>query len=237
MPEPIKVSPIGIIGAMPQEVKTLTEHLTDKQTIEIAGMVLHSGNINGVSVVVMQSGIGKVNATIATTLLIERFSPKAVINTGSAGGIGSGLSVGDVVIGSVVAHHDVDVTAFGYQMGQMAQMPADYVSDNHLLSVAEQASHHFTGASIHTGLIVSGDQFIADSERFTIIKQHFPDALSVEMEASAIAQTCYRFETPFVVIRAISDLANEKASVSFDEFIEQAGKQSAEMVMSMLPKI
>ncbi len=230
-------NPIGIIGAMSQEVKTLTEHLTDKRTTEIAGMTLHSGTINGVSVVVMQSGIGKVNATIATTLLIERFSPKAIINTGSAGGIGQGLSVGDVVIGNSVAHHDVDVTAFGYQMGQMAQMPADYVSDMHLLSVAEHASHCFTDATVHKGLIVSGDQFIADSERFSVIKKHFPDALSVEMEASAIAQTCYRFDIPFVVIRAISDLANEKASVSFDEFIEHAGKQSAEMVMAMLPKI
>ncbi|PID64723.1 MAG: 5'-methylthioadenosine/S-adenosylhomocysteine nucleosidase [Gammaproteobacteria bacterium] len=230
-------NPIGIIGAMPQEVKTLTEYLTDKKTTAIAGMMLYSGSINGVSVVVMQSGIGKVNATIATTLLIERFSPKAIINTGSAGGIGQGLSVGDVVIGNSVAHHDVDVTAFGYQMGQMAQMPADYVSDKHLLSVAEQASHHFTDATVHKGLIVSGDQFIADSERFSIIKKHFPNALSVEMEASAIAQTCYRFEIPFVVIRAISDLANAKASISFDEFIEHAGKQSAEMIMAMLPKI
>ncbi len=217
-------NPIGIIGAMPQ-------------TTQIAGMSLHSGVINGVPVVVMQSGIGKVNATIATTLLIEKFHPKAIINTGSAGGIGEGLAVGDVVIGESVSHHDVDVTAFGYQIGQMAQMPADYPCDKKLIELAQSASTAFDHATIHQGLIVSGDQFICHTDKFATIKQNFPQALAVEMEACAIAQTCYQFNVPFVVIRAISDLANEEASVSFDEFIEQAGKQSAEMVVSMLGAI
>ncbi len=222
---------------MPQEVEILTQHLANRQTTELVGITLHSGLLDGVAVVVMQCGIGKVNATIATTLLIERFSPKAIINTGSAGGIGSGLSVGDVVIGQSVVHHDVDVTAFGYQMGQMAQMPADYLCHHQLVKLAKQTSSHFFSTDIHCGLIVSGDQFIADSQRFAAIKQHFPNALAVEMEAAAIAQTCYRFAVPFVVIRAISDLANEKADMTFEAFIEQAGRQSAEMVMAMLAKI
>ncbi len=226
--------PIGIIGAMPQEIKVLTEKLVNQEVTEIAGMTLCSGLLNDVPVVVMQSGIGKVNATIATTLLIERFSPKAIINTGSAGGIDENLAVGDVVIGDNVTHHDVDITAFGYVLGQMAQMPENYPCDNTLVMLAKEASQLFPNAHIHDGQIVSGDQFIADNALFSHIKTTFPKALAVEMEAAAIAQTCYRFEVPFVVIRAISDLANEQASVSFDQFIEQAGKHSAKMVQNLI---
>ncbi len=228
-------NPIGIIGAMPQEVELLIASLDNKQVTKIANFNLYHGLINNVPVVVMQSGIGKVNATIATTLLIEKFNPQAIINTGSAGGLGDNLAVGDVVIGTNVAHHDVDVTAFGYQIGQMAQMPIDYPCDKKLIEVAEQASKQINSdKTIHQGLIVSGDQFIASSEQFAQIKQNFPSVLAVEMEACAIAQTCYQFNVPFVVIRAISDLANEQASFSFDEFIELAGKQSAEMVIKLL---
>ncbi len=227
-------NPIGIIGAMPQEVELLIANLENKQVTKIANFNLYHGLINNVPVVVMQSGIGKVNATIATTLLIEKFNPKTIINTGSAGGLGDNLAVGDVVIGTNVAHHDVDVTAFGYKIGQMAQMPVDYPCDKKLIEVAEQASQAFNNANIHQGLIVSGDQFIASAEQFAQIKQNFPSVLAVEMEACAIAQTCYQFNVPFVVIRAISDLANEQASISFDEFIELAGKQSAEMVINLL---
>ncbi len=226
--------PIAIIGAMPQEITTLTQQLDDPQQITIGDMTFYTGVLAGQAVVITQCGIGKVNATIATTLVIHSFSPSAVINTGSAGGIGEGLAVGDVVIGNAVAHHDVDVTAFGYAMGQMAQMPADYACDETLVTRASQCAKAFPNATIHRGQIVSGDQFICSAERFATIKQHFPQALAVEMEACAIAQTCYRFDTPFVVIRAISDLANEKASVSFDEFIVEAGKRSAEMVIAMI---
>ncbi|PID63007.1 MAG: 5'-methylthioadenosine/S-adenosylhomocysteine nucleosidase [Gammaproteobacteria bacterium] len=227
-------SPIAVIGAMPQEVNALTLQLTNRETLTTAGVVMHHGQLNGQPVVVTQSGIGKVNASIATTLVIEHFAPRAVINTGSAGGIGKGLMVGDIVIGDSVAHHDVDVTAFGYQMGQMADMPAGYPSDSQLINIAKSSAKAFPNAYIHRGQIVSGDQFIATSERFAAIKKHFPKALAVEMEAAAIAQTCYRFATPFVVVRAISDLANEQAEQSFDEFIEQAGRHSAAMVSAMI---
>lgn len=227
-------SPIAIIGAMPQEVSTLSARLEAMTTNEAAGVVIYSGLLDGVPVVVTQSGIGKVNATIATALVIERFSPRMVINTGSAGGIGDGLAVGDVIIGHRVAHHDVDVTAFGYQMGQMAQMPVDYPSDDRLIAVAQDCAKVFPNATVHSGQIVSGDQFVADTQRFNTIRTWFPQAVAVEMEAAAIAQTCYQFDLPFVVIRAVSDLANEDASISFDEFVEQAGKHSAEMVIAMV---
>ncbi|MBS9777151.1 MAG: 5'-methylthioadenosine/adenosylhomocysteine nucleosidase [Gammaproteobacteria bacterium] len=228
---------IGIIGAMPQEVQTLIQSVNDAQSIEIAGLTLVSGTINNVDVVIMQSGIGKVNATIATTIMIEKYKPSIIINTGSAGGLGNSLRVGDIVIGENVTHHDVDVTAFGYTPGQMAGMPEHYPCDSHLATVAQKCTNVFKDAHIHHGQIVSGDQFIADNSRFSEITTKFPQALAVEMEAAAIAQTCYRFNVPFIVIRAISDLANEKASISFDEFIEHAGKQSATMVINMIGEL
>lgn len=230
-------NPIGIIGAMPQEVSTLINSLSNPQSTEVAGMTMVSGSLNNVAVVVMQSGIGKVNASIATTLMIQHYQPLAIINTGSAGGLGAQLNVGDVVIGNNVTHHDVDVTAFGYVAGQMAGMPESYSCAPNLMEAAQRGAAAFTAATIHHGQIVSGDQFIADSTKFARITSTFPQALAVEMEAAAIAQTCYRLNVPFVVIRAISDLANEAASISFDEFIEHAGKQSADMVMRMLGEL
>ncbi len=226
--------PIGIIAAMPQEVKTLTACVDNPQTAAVAGMDLVSGTINAVPVVIMRCGIGKVNAAIGTTLMIEHYQPSAIINTGSAGGINNRLDIGDVVIASNVTHHDVDISIFGYAAGQMAQMPENYPCDAGLVDLTQQAASAFTNAVVHHGQIVSGDQFIADSTRFAAIKTTFPEALAVEMEAAAIAQTCYRFAVPFVVIRAISDLADEQASVSFAEFIEQAAQYSADMVIRLI---
>lgn len=230
-------APVGIIGAMPQEVMLLTEQLDAPQKQTVAGITWVSGVLNDTPVVVMQCGIGKVNAAIGATLLIERFSPSAIINTGSAGGIGENLSVGDTVIGESVSHHDVDVTAFGYAIGQMAQMPVNYPSAKSLMVVAQQVLSDMSDKRIHCGQIVSGDCFVNNREHFALIRKNFPTALAVEMEAAAIAQTCYRFDVPFIVIRAISDLADEQAPLSFDEFIVQAGERSAELVISMLARL
>ncbi len=149
-------SPIGIIGAMPQEVNTLTKQLSKAQTVSIADMTVTEGELHGTPVVVMQCGIGKVNAAIGTALLLARYPLQAVINTGSAGGIDAGLAVGDVVIGDTVTHHDVDITAFGYAPGQMAQMPKNYPGDARLIAAAKQAATTVPNANIHCGQIVSG---------------------------------------------------------------------------------
>ncbi|MGY0399119.1 MAG: 5'-methylthioadenosine/adenosylhomocysteine nucleosidase [Ostreibacterium sp.] len=227
-------SPFGIIAALPQEIVILRDSLSSIKIKHIAGMEIISGKLSGCSVVIMQCGIGKVNAAIGTTIMINHYHPKAIINTGSAGGIAEQLAIGDVVIGDNVAHHDVDVTAFGYALGQMAQMPENYPCDAELISAAKKAATAFPDAHIYQGQIVSGDQFIASSDRFNTIKVTFPAAQAVEMEAAAVAQVCYRFNIPFVVVRAISDLANEQASVSFETFILQAGQHSAEMVKLLL---
>lgn len=224
---------IGIIGAMEQEVTLLKEHLEDMKEWKEAGVCFYSGKINEHDVVLTQSGIGKVLAGMTTTLLIGHYHVDAVINTGSAGGIGSGLKIGELVISEKLAYFDADVTAFGYSYGQMPQMPLYYEADTKLIEVAKLASEQVDLAT-HTGLIVTGDTFIHSQEQQDHIKTHFPDCLANEMEGAAIAQVAAQFNVPFVVIRAMSDVGDENASVNFDEFIIEAGKQSGAMVLELL---
>ena len=226
---------IGIIGAMEAEVALLRDSLNGLETHRFGkNFVVYTGQFAGKDIALCQSGIGKVNAAIATTLLKEHFAPDVVINTGSAGGIGGDLKVGDVVVGTHIMHHDVDVTAFGYQHGQVPQLPAAFTCDETLVAAAEKAACTFQAARVIHGLIVSGDSFINSKTAIGQIHARLPQPLAVEMEAAAIAQTCYQLDTPFVVIRAISDSAEDSASVSFEEFLEVAAKHSAQMVQQMI---
>ncbi|MCP1660896.1 5'-methylthioadenosine/adenosylhomocysteine nucleosidase [Neisseria perflava] len=225
---------VAVIGAMAQEIELLKGRLNHAQEVAFGKFQAYVGELSGKRVVLALSGIGKVNAAVATAWVIHQFAPDCVINTGSAGGLGKGLKIGDVVVGTQMAHHDVDVTAFGYLWGQVPQLPAAYDSDVGLVAVANQAAAVFEGAQVTQGLIVSGDQFVHSSETVAQIRGHFPEVKAVEMEAAAIAQACYQLETPFVVIRAVSDSADEKADVSFDEFLKTAAVSSAQMVMKMI---
>jgi len=228
---------IGIIGAMAQEVKVLTENLTDLQTWEQAGATFFQGNYAGQEVIVVESGIGKVLSSITTSLLIQHYQVDAVINTGSAGGIGAGLAVGDLVISDKLAYHDVDVTGFGYEYGQLpGGMPLYYEADQQLIAAVEKAAEQ-TGHQVKKGLIVTGDAFIDSPDKIQTILNHFPDALACEMEGASIAQTAQQFNVPFLVVRAMSDTADHEATQSFDEFIEVAGQRSAEMVLAFIKAI
>ena len=224
---------IALIGAMPPEISLLQENLQNLRSEHMADFDIYCGEYAGKNVVLALSGIGKVNAALSTALVLQH-RPDFVINTGSAGGLGSELKVGDVVIGTQTAHHDVDVTAFGYAIGHVPQMPARFESDPALCAAAEKAAAAFEHAAVHRGLIVSGDQFVHSSESVAEVRRHFPDAQAVEMEAAAIAQSCHRFGVPFVVVRAISDLADEEADTSFETFLKTASVHSAKMVLQLI---
>jgi len=227
---------IGIIGAMEQEVAVLRDKIDGLITETFAGLEFYLGTIAGVEVVVSKSGIGKVAASVSTTLLIEKFSPDCVINTGSAGGFDPVLNVGDVVIGTEVRHHDVDLTVFGYEMGQCAQMPAAYLPHPELARVATLAAASVgEGVQVAQGLIATGDSFMADPAKVEYARSNFPTMQACEMEAAAIAQTCHLFNVPFVVIRSLSDIAGKQSELSFDEYLVTAAKNSADMVLAMLP--
>ena len=225
---------IGIIGAMEQEVAILKSAIDNCQEVTKAGCTFFSGQLNGVEVVLLQSGIGKVSAAVGTTILLDQYQPDVVINTGSAGGFDPSLNPGDVVISTEARHHDADVTAFGYEIGQMAQQPAAFLADEKLMAVAEQALAQMADKHAVRGLICTGDAFVASAERQAFIRKHFPSVVAVEMEAAAVAQTCHQFNVPFVIVRAISDVADKEATMSFDEFLPLAAKSSSEMVIKMV---
>ncbi|TVK92025.1 5'-methylthioadenosine nucleosidase [Shewanella algae] len=225
---------IGIIGAMEPEVAHLIASLENPQHSKVAGIEFVSGTLVGKEVIVTRSGIGKVAASIATSLLIEKFAPDAVINTGSAGGFVDALQIGDIVISDEVRYHDVDVTAFGYEMGQMAQQPAAFIPDHKLMLAAKQAIAGLGEVKAIEGLICTGDSFICDPERTAVMLKHFPIMAACEMEGAAIAQVCHQFGVPFVVIRSLSDNANNDSPVDFDAYLVKAGHHSALMVIGML---
>ncbi|SBO18222.1 5'-methylthioadenosine/adenosylhomocysteine nucleosidase [Carnobacterium divergens] len=224
---------IGIIGAMEEEVILLKSKMIDTKEWTEAKADFIEGTLDGIEVVLVRSGIGKVNAAITTTLLLAKQDIDLVINTGSAGGIGQGLKIGDVVVSSEMAYHDVDATVFGYVIGQVPQMPARYVADTGIVEKVMEAAKKASLTPVK-GLIVTSDSFIAGKEATTKIMKNFPDVLAAEMEGAAIAQVCHQFDVPFVIMRAMSDTADEEAGVTFDEFIIEAGKKSALMVMELI---
>lgn len=228
---------IAVIGAMEQEVELLRNALQNTTTEKIANSEYTTGTYEGKEVVLLKSGIGKVNAAMSTTILLEKFQPDVVINTGSAGGFDTSLNVGDIVISDEVRHHDVDVTVFGYLKGQMAGMPAAYESDAKLMDVAKEAVTEVGKHPYAVGLICSGDVFMSNPERVAAVREDFPTMKAVEMEAAAVAQVCFQFKTPFVVIRALSDIAGQESNVSFDEFLPVAAKHSTEVVLKAITKL
>ncbi|NQJ73070.1 5'-methylthioadenosine/adenosylhomocysteine nucleosidase [Streptococcus suis] len=226
----------GIIAAMPQELKILVEHLQDKVEVAVLGRTYYQGRMGQHEVVLVQSGIGKVMSAMSVAILADRFAVDAIVNTGSAGAVADGIAIGDVVVATHLAYHDVDVTAFGYAFGQMAGQELYYPADQVLL---EQLTGVLAEQEItsHQGLIVTGDSFIACQDKIASIKEHFPEVLAVEMEGAAIAQAAVNTGKPFLVIRAMSDTAQGDANITFDEFIIQAGERSAQTLIAFLEQV
>ena len=227
---------IGIIAAMPEELIYLIQHLDDASEEKVLGNSYHTGKIDSVELVLVESGIGKVMSAMSVAILADHFQVDAVINTGSAGAVANGIAVGDVVIADKLAYHDVDVTAFGYDYGQMAQQPLYFESDKNFISLIQESLSKLE-QTWHLGLIATGDSFVAGEDKIKAIKEHFPQVLAVEMEGAAIAQAAHALNLPFLIIRAMSDNANHEASVSFDEFIVEAGRRSAQALMALLQSI
>lgn len=227
---------IGILVAMEEEIKLLTEEISDTSITEIAKQTFYDGTIHNKPVTIVKSGIGKVNASIATTLLIQKFNVDVVINTGSAGGIAEELSIGDLVISTELTYNDADNRGFGYVYGQIPQMPERYITDEPLRKMIERAASTQNWPT-RSGLILTGDSFISSSHQIEQIKDFFPEGLVTEMEGAAVAQTCTQFEIPYAVIRAVSDIADEEATVNFDEFVVLAGRRSAALVMALIEEV
>lgn len=223
----------GIICAMEEEIKELCAHLENSQVKDIGGSEFYTGQIENQEIVLVRAGIGKVQAGVTTALLIVEFGVDCVINSGSAGGIGQGLHVGDLVVSTGAAYHDAMATVFGYEPGQLPQQPRIFTADEVLVARVIRAAQT-TGLTVKEGLIVTGDQFISSQDQIDQIKDIYPEALSCEMEGAAVAQVAYQYHKPFAIIRAMSDVGDEEAGQSFDEFIVDAGKRSAKMTLALL---
>ena len=226
---------VGIIGAMDCEVNKLKSKLQDLKEIKHGGLLINTGKLHGHNVIVVKSGVGKVNAALCTQYIIDKFEPDYIINTGIAGGIASGLQVGDIVAGSELVQYDFDVSAIGYAKGYMCtginpDKPTVFYSDKTLITEFEKAAKG--SLNVHIGVIASGDTFVSDKNKKKEIKETF-NASAVEMEGCAIAQTATVNGVPFVIIRAISDLADDTAAQDH-EFVET---EMAELSSSAIEKL
>ncbi|WP_024850132.1 5'-methylthioadenosine/S-adenosylhomocysteine nucleosidase [Hydrogenovibrio kuenenii] len=228
---------IAIIGAMEQEVSLLRSKIQNLVTEIHGGFEYYIGQINGKDVVLLKSGIGKVNAAIGTALLIKLYEPNYIINTGSAGGFHTDLEVGDIVISAAVCHHDVDVTPFGYELGQVPGSPACFLPSPSLVEIAKNSIETLGEVSHMHGLIATGDRFMHQPEDVEKTRSDFPEMIACEMEAAAIAQTCQAFEVPFVIIRSLSDIAGKENAITFEQYLEKAATHSAKLILEMLKEI
>lgn len=226
----------GIIAAMEEELRELLVHLKERREEEVLGRTYYTGLLSGQKVVLVQSGVGKVMSAMSVAVLVDHFEVDALINTGSAGAVVDDLAVGDVVIADKLVYHDVDLTAFGYAYGQMSAQPLYFDADAHLVATFEKVLAEQKQVS-RQGLIATGDSFIASQAKIDQIKEVFPEVLAVEMEGAAIAQAAHSLGKPFAVVRAMSDTADHDANISFDEFIIEAGKRSALVLLSFLEQV
>lgn len=228
---------IAIIGAMEEEVSLLRSKLENQTTEVHAGFEYYMGHIGDKEIVLLRSGIGKVNAAISTALLMQSYQPDYVINTGSAGGFHTDLEVGDIVISSSVCHHDVDVTPFGYDLGQVPGLPACFLPDDNLVKAAQQSIEALKEVVHMHGLIATGDRFMHQPEDVTNTRNNFPEMIACEMEAASVAQVCHTFDKPFVIIRSLSDIAGKENAKTFEQYLEQAATHSAKVILGMLDRI
>ena len=228
---------IGIIGAMDSEVEALFSSMSAKEKINLNNLTFYKGKLFDKDVVIVKCGIGKVNAALCTQLLILNFKVSKIINTGIAGAVGAGLKIYDFVVSDAAVYHDFDVQFFGYKPGQVPGMPEVFEADKTLASSVLSAFAKTSLAVEHKithGLIASGDQFISGGEKKAFIVSTFHPQC-VEMEGCAIAHTCFANNVPFVIIRCMSDTADDSVKETYSE--ETASKLSSSFLMEVIKEI
>lgn len=229
---------LGIIGAMEEEVNILKGHMEQITMNKVAGMEFCEGIIMGKPAVVVRSGIGKVNAAICTQILADLYRVEGVINTGVAGSLRNEINIADIVLSKDALQHDMDATGFGYEHGVIPRMDSSiFMADEELLKLAQRVcEEEQLEIGVHTGRIVSGDQFISDHEKKQWLVKTF-DGYCTEMEGAAIAQAAYLNQIPFLIIRAISDKADHSAEMAYNEFEELAIKNTVALLLGFIKRL
>ena len=226
---------IGIIGAMEIEVESLKSSMTIKNTVKKASMEFFEGTLGNTEVVVVRSGICKVNAAVCVQILSDTFGVTHVINTGAAGSLDARINIGDIVLSTDACYHDVDATIFGYKKGEVPQLGTQsFAADKELIEKAEAAIKKADpDLGIFKGRVCSGDQFVFTQQVKDSIKNDL-GGMCCEMEGAGIAQACYLNSIPFVIIRAISDKADGSQIMDYEEFEKKAAHDCAALVKEMI---
>ncbi len=226
---------LAIMGAMPEEIEPLLEFFEDYETVKYANNKYYVANYKNNEIVIAYSKIGKVNSTITANTMIQKFGCEKLLFSGVAGAVSPELKVGDLVVATKLAQHDLDITAFGHPYGFVPEGAVFEKADKSLIQIAKSVAKD-KGIALKEGIIVTGDQFVCDNERKEWIAKTF-DASALEMEGASVAVTCNALNVPFFILRAISDASDMDASFSFDEFLETSAKISADFVVAMVKKI
>ena len=243
----VKREPVtGILGAMPVEIQMLESQLQGEKTEKILGIEFHTGVLNGRKVVLAVGGIGKVNAAMTATLLIDHFRPSEVIFSGVAGGLNPELAPGDIVLGQKTAQHDFGkITSYGFTPNPTGNdIPLFMNAPESLLSLAEAAAKDAAMEKVTTtqgdrlpriirGIIVTGDVFVADQNKTAELRRMFK-ADAVEMEGAAVAQVCWKQNVPCLIIRCICDKADTSADADFERFLKSAATNSSKLTISLV---
>ncbi|CAL4326274.1 5'-methylthioadenosine/adenosylhomocysteine nucleosidase [Buchnera aphidicola] len=222
---------IGIIGAVKKEVEMLKKIIHSFTPKNVKNYTIYEGTSTNNKIFLIQSGIGKVCASISTMNLIHLCNPDVIINSGSAGSLTSSLKIGDIIIPKETCYYDVDLTNFGYKIGQIPQYPKKFLINKIMFNSFKKQNTTIDHLNIMMGLIVSGDSFIRKN---MLIKNNFPSAIAVDMESTAIAQVCHKFTIPLIVVKSISDLSDNNATINFKKNLSIASLRSAEFVKIIL---
>lgn len=229
---------LGIIGAMDEEVAKVKEQMQNVDVMTKATMEFFKGTLGGKQVVVVRSGIGKVNAAMCAQILVDEYHVDAIINTGIAGSLNAAIDIGDIVLSTDTLEHDMDAVAFGYPVGQIPRMDTlSFEADAELRAVAKAACEKVNPeVKVFEGRIVSGDQFISDKAKKQWLVENFA-GYCTEMEGAAIAHAAYLNNVPFLIIRAISDKADDSASVDYPTFEAKAIEHSVKLILELCSQL
>lgn len=226
---------VGIIAAMEEEMQEIKNIMTNIEEIKHKNIIFYKGKLLDRDCIIVQSGVGKVNAARTTQLLIDKFDIKEVINVGSAGGIKTNINYGDIVIGKELVQHDFDITAFGHDKGYITNLGKSFYSKENLITKAYEVMKKIANDqyNIYIGNIASGDKFFTDMTEANKIVEEF-NSDCVEMEGAAIAQVCYLEDIPFICIRSISDSPNGNNNIEFDKYLQMASKRCADFLQEFM---
>ncbi len=225
---------IGIIGAMDVEVRTLCEIMENEKTETVSGMTFHVGTLCGVPCVIVKCGIGKVAASVMTEAMILRYAPSLIVNTGVGGALAPDLRIGDIVIADRAFQHDMDTSPIGDPVGLISGINKIYFDADQDASARLLAAGRVLGFSVKRGTVATGDRFISGNAEKAKIVGMFPDAAVCEMEGGAIAHTAYLNGTPFAIVRAVSDVADDSSHMDYPVFAAMAAERGADLILSFL---